>query len=313
MPMHAFLFTHLHWLCLFLHFMSGLHIYDWKTFWAFLVLGACQTFVAWGGGTLAVKGLGSDKEIARRAWNILFAVLGVALLLTTAVIGFLNDQGQHQAEVKTNDAVDREHKLQETANQQAVLLVQTNDLLSTYRPTAKEGESSSELLRRIEGLQRNITQLLTPKGSAPVAPAGDPLSKMSDAELQQAVTALWNHLRFVDRQMLDAQEQILRMQNAGLNPSTGQRLPDLRIEAETTRLNRMMTGIIQTEVPLVNKYRAELLRRLGANAGLDLLRRLRPNAGSDLPPVTPDVKAVDRFLSAAESQLSFLASRLPVA
>jgi hypothetical protein len=303
-PMHTCLIAHVHWLWRFLHFVKGF-IYDWTTFWAFLALGTFQTLIASVGGILAVKGLEGKFSPNRRRWLYSsFIALGVVLLLITAAIGYLNDQGQHQAEVNTQQAVDREQETQDKLDRQYPLLLRASLDNTAAKQTARTGGSSSKLLGQLEDVQRALAQALAERAPAPAQvtlEANDSLSKLSDAELRQTVEAFYGHLHGIEYAMMDVQDGIYRTRMErkdlpGVQPAT-----DPGMDAETARLNVIMAGIIQKDVPLANQYRAELLKRLGKNAG----------TVKEFPPVASDPRTLDRFLISAQGQLGYLANKLP--
>jgi len=263
------MFAHIHCLWTFFHFAKGLHIYDWMTFWAFLALGAFQTLIAWAGGILAVKGVQDKFSFEVRRWHYrFFAALGVLLLLMTAVIGYLNDQNQHQAEVKTQEAVGREEKLQATLDQQYPLLVRAGVAVEAAEQIVITGGPSDKVLSQIDEIQRAIAQAVAERAPAPAPVAAevkDSLSQLSNAELRKSILDFRSKTLAAYGGFYDLQDSVGRVR-ADLD---NDRYPGGRQAAaqDYARLNGSLTSMVnsinQVEIPKANSYIAEVNRRVG--------------------------------------------------
>jgi hypothetical protein len=103
--MHAFLFTHIHWLWVFLHW--GRHgIYAPWTLSIVVFIGLAQTVIGWESGELAVKALPKDvlDDKGRRRYLRLVRILATLLFPATFFVGIVNDRAQRDADEKANQA-----------------------------------------------------------------------------------------------------------------------------------------------------------------------------------------------------------------
>jgi hypothetical protein len=269
-----------------LHWVHGL-IHDWKTFLAVLFLGFLQTVIVRKSGYLAVKGIegtisGKEKHDHYRT----FTILAVALFLVTACAGYLNDSSQHQAKVMADDAVARQQKLQATVDRQNQLITRADVGVTQVRQTVKNGGSTASLANQLEEIQQTLASGLQPKSvSTPTRPDAvstpshlddatqppqvtkESLSLMSNVELRDSVLGFLSNIG-KDGRYDDLQHRLFKSQQAidSLSPNTDKATQQRASEqlAYTRReYTELVNSIVQSDIPLANLYRAELIRRLG--------------------------------------------------
>jgi hypothetical protein len=268
--MPAFLFAHVHWLWIFLHFSRSL-IHDWRTFAVVLALGFGQTFIALDSGYLAVKGVEEKfpKKIRNRHLRF-FITLSIGLLLMTAGIGYLNDQSQHQAEVKAVEAVGREQKLQATLDDQNKIIGKADFGVRAVTETVKRGGSIDKVASQLEQIQQVLKSAQSV--TQPATATQNPLSLMSNTELKNVVIAFAGRLHGKDLLMYDHLDEFQRLQRVLENPITRQSADATdnlksQIAAKQQAFNDEINFVVQSDVPLANLYLAELLKRLGPQHG----------------------------------------------
>jgi hypothetical protein len=82
----------------------------------------------------------------------------------------LNDQSQHQAEVKTREAVGRETKLQATLDQQKPIIGKAGIEATRAIDTVRSGGSKDKVVSQLEQLQQTLSQALEPRAAPTTVP-----------------------------------------------------------------------------------------------------------------------------------------------
>lgn len=283
--------------------LSWIHIYYWRTFVVVLLLGVFQSLIAWDGGYLAIRGTEDKLPKTRNLHILAFALLGIGLLLMTALVGVLNDHDQHQAEQRAIHAEEREAKLQTTLDQQSQLIVKADSDLAKVRDTVQSGGAVEKVGSQLTLIQQTLSKAmgLQVSPNRQESSTNMPFANMSDSELKDAVMKFDQKMRSDNIQMYQVQDKITatrgRMMQQRLSPTPDQ--VDLLSE-QNNELNMVMKQIIQEDVPMATQYNSELFRRLGLN----------PKSHRQIQPPTANIASIDGFLVASGASLDELAYKL---
>jgi hypothetical protein len=328
--MRHFLFANVHCLWVYLHWMkvNDYYVHAWAAFFAFVLIGLVQTFLAVVSGKLAIpETLLRSKQ---RKKFLPFKVGGVIIGILFVVIGYLNDQNQYHADQKADRAINlteswgrESHEFFAKFPNGAPPTVTTNldqsikDALDYHRQLeVLRGITQDAVALRAQLLSKAGTTSLpvqTPTPTPSNEVAAKPLSALSDSELRVSATVFYKYLHRVTIQLLDAQEQVEKIRFSMQqihDPALQKRFnftqgdvinSENNFAAASKNYSDLLQKIYEKDVPTAQEYRQVLLARLGPRA----------TPPADFPDVQKDFRSLVTFLYAARNRIENWTDQLP--